>query len=54
MRKVCEYIYAGVCVHVACTCMGSYVYVCGHMSMDVSGPITPCGLTAGGAVFHKE
>ena len=36
----------------ACTFMGMYLYVCGHMSMYAWGP-TPCGLAAGGAVLIR-
>jgi len=66
---VCLYIYICVkymciCVRIyRCGCMciclhvhvwvSMYVYVCGHMSMHVRGPITPCGLAAGGAVFIR-
>jgi len=58
MRKVNVCMYVNICMRVyaymfACTCMGMYVYVCGHMSMYVRGPITPCGLEAGGTVFIR-
>jgi len=28
-----------------------YVYVCGHIQIYVRGPITSCGLAAGGVIF---
>jgi len=57
MRKVYVYMCVNTYMRVyaymfACTFMGMYLYVCGHMSMYAWGP-TPCGLAAGGAVLIR-
>jgi len=43
---VCVYIYVYIFRYV-------HVYIRGHMYMCVRGPITLCGLAAGGAVFMR-
>ena len=59
MRKVyvymCVNIYMRVYAYIyACTCMGEYVHVCMWTLVNVcEGPITPCGLAAGGAIFKE-
>ena len=57
MRKVYVYMYVNIYIRVYAYMLHvhvwMYVYVCGHMSMYVRGPITPCGLAAGGAVFIR-
>jgi len=49
---ICIYIH--ICIYICIYVymyVSMYMYVCGHLFMYVRGPITPCGLAAGGAVF---